>query len=181
MKIKYIEDYYEKVHERFPDLEMWEIDKILKHGMQSFFMINARGGDVIVKSRDFVMYFGKLFNNKELRTKYALLKWRIKHRLKYRLNNKIWDGNYYFGLSQEEYDKYIPKKKGRIKKKVVFENIHAFKIKEECMLNLNKKYFFRLFNIEDGKMTIRKENFATRSFELIAKRTGEGKIEYVNG
>ena len=33
MKLRYIEDYYEKVHERFPDLEMWEIEKILKHGI----------------------------------------------------------------------------------------------------------------------------------------------------
>ena len=34
MKIKYIEDYYDKIKERFPDLEMWEIEKILKHGFQ---------------------------------------------------------------------------------------------------------------------------------------------------
>jgi hypothetical protein len=65
MQLRYIEDYYDKVKERFPDLEMWEIDKILKHGMQSFFTLNANGADVIIKSahNSFVMYFGKLFNN----------------------------------------------------------------------------------------------------------------------
>ena len=118
MQLRYIEDYYEKVHERFPDLEMWEIEKILKHGMQTFSILNSRGADIIIKSahNSFTMYFGKLFNNKEIRYKYANLKWRIKYRLKYWLHNKVWDGNYYFVLTQEEYDKYIPKKKGRKKK-----------------------------------------------------------------
>ena len=71
MKLRYIEDYYEKVHERFPDLEMWEIEKILKHGMQSFSILNARGADIIIKSahNSFTMYFGKLFNNKEIGNK----------------------------------------------------------------------------------------------------------------
>ena len=90
MQLRYIEDYYEKVHERFPDLEMWEIEKILKHGMQTFSILNSRGADIIIKSahNSFTMYFGKLFNNKEIRYRYADLKWRIKYRLKYWLNNK---------------------------------------------------------------------------------------------
>ena len=68
MQLRYIEDYYEKVHERFPDLEMWEIEKILKHGMQTFSILNSRGADIIIKSahNSFTMYFGKLFNNKEI-------------------------------------------------------------------------------------------------------------------
>lgn len=85
MQLRYIEDYYEKVHERFPDLEMWEIEKILKHGMQTFSILNSRGADIIIKSahNSFTMYFGKLFNNKEIGYRYANLKWRIKYRLKY--------------------------------------------------------------------------------------------------
>lgn len=35
--------------------------------------------------------------------------------------------------------------------------------------------------MEDGKMTIREDNYATRNFELIAKRNKDGKIEYING
>ena len=113
MQLRYIEDYYEKVHERFPDLEMWEIEKILKHGMQTFSILNSRGADIIIKSAH------------------------IKYRLKYWLNNKVWDGNYYFALTQEEYDKYIPKKKGR--KKATFDYIKAFKIKEEACMRKNTK------------------------------------------
>lgn len=183
MNLKYIEDYYEQVHERFPDLEMWEIEKILKHGMRSLYMINSKGGDVLIRSSNssIVMYFGKLFMNKEMFLKYRDLKWRIKYRIKYWVKKPVFDGNYYFGLTQEEYDKYVPKKKGRVKNKVVFEHIHAFKIKDECMLNTKHKYFFKLFNMEDGKMTIREDNYATRNFELIAKRNKDGKIEYING
>lgn len=50
MKIKRIEDYYDEVQNRFPDLTRQEIDKILKHGMRSFFTLNARGADVLIKS-----------------------------------------------------------------------------------------------------------------------------------
>lgn len=76
MQLKYIDDYYDKIHERFPDLEMWEIQKILEHGFRSFFTLNSKGADVIIKSphNAFIMYFGKLFNRKELSTRYFFLK-----------------------------------------------------------------------------------------------------------
>ena len=178
MQLRYIEDYYEKVHERFPDLEMWEIEKILKHGMQTFSILNARGADIIIKSahNSFTMYFGKLFNNKEIGYRYANLKWRIKYRLKYWLHNKVWDGNYYFVLTQEEYDKYIPKKKGR--KKITLDYIKAFKIKEEACLRKDSKYLFKLTGEKDGGCVITKEHFSTRNISLIATRNSEGKMIY---
>lgn len=179
MQLRYIEDYYDKVKERFPDLEMWEIEKILKHGMQSFFMLNAKGADVIIKSahNSFVMYFGKLFNNNTVAWKYYTIKWRIKLRLKYLLKKPIWDGYYYFGLTEEDYNKYIPKKKGRYKKKIIFDNIYAYKIKEEAFLFHKAKYFFRLKVDTDEGFTFKRETYATRNLDLIAKRDNTGKIQ----
>lgn len=182
MKIKYAEDYYDKIKERFPDLEMWEIDKIVKHGMQSLFMLNANGADVTINggSASFVMYFGKLFRHKEFTIKYQTIKQRIKYRLKYKLKKPIWDGYYYFGLTEEDYKKYIPEKKGRIKNKITFDRILAYKIPEESFLIYPAKYFFKLKVDEEEGFTILKENYSTRNIELFAIRDKNKKIQYIN-
>ena len=36
MKIAHVEDYYEKIKEKFPDLSIKQIDEIIKFGMRSF-------------------------------------------------------------------------------------------------------------------------------------------------
>ena len=84
MELKQLQDYYDQVKERFPDLEMWEIDKILKHGMRSFYMVNVYGADVLLKHKSFTMYFGKLFRNNLIFYKY----WRLKHKIKLRIKWK---------------------------------------------------------------------------------------------
>lgn len=179
MQIKYIEDYYDKIKERFPDLEMWEIEKILKHGMQSFFTLNACGADVNIYSgpNSFVMYVGKLFYNREIAKRYYHLKWRIKLRINYFSKKPIWDGYYYFGLTEEDYKKYIPSKSGRVKSKVVFDEIRAYKIKEEAYLYHKVKYLFRLKISEDRGISFREKNFSTRNFDLIGIRDNTGKIK----
>ena len=181
MKIKYIEDYYDQVKEKFPDLETWEIDQILKHGMRSIYQLCSQGADVRLRSRKYrmVMYFGKLFVNPVIRNKYNIIKWRIKLRIKYFFKKPIWDGYYYFGLTEEQYNKYIPKKKGRIKKKIVFDEIYAYKIKEESLLFKQCKYFFKLKMPEEVGLVFYEKNFATRNIEMFAKRDKEGKIQYI--
>lgn len=182
MQLKYIEDYYAQVKERFPDLEDWEIDRILKHGMRSFFTLNAKGADVLIRSAHnaFTMFFGKLFSTKEKSVNYYYLKWRIKLRIKYSHATKVWDGNYYFGLTEEEYKKYIPQKKGRIKNKIVFNDILAYKIKEEAFLNTHDVYFYKLSVPEEKGYVIPLDNYETRNITLIAKRDNEGKVRYIN-
>ena len=182
MNIKYIEDYYDKIKEQFPELETWEIEKILKHGMQSLYTLNNHGADVLIKSKHtpVVLYFGKLFFNKEIAARYYNLKWKIKLRINYLHNKTMWDGYYYFGLSEDDYHKYIPNKKGRIKNKILFKDLYACKIKEESFLYTSCKYFFRVKLEKEGKMTIHLKDFSTRNIDLIAKRDNKGKIHYIN-
>lgn len=180
MQIKYIEDYYDKVKERYPDLEMWEIKKILDHGMRSFFTLNAKGADVIIKSshNSFIMYFGKLFFDKLTTWRYYTIKWRIKLRIKYLHKQPKWDGYYYFGLTEEDFKHYISPKKGRIKQKIAFDEICAYKIKEEAFLFRNAKYFFRLKEKDDEGLVFKRQNYLTRNIDLIAVRDNKGKIQY---
>lgn len=176
--LKYIEDYYEKVHEKFPDLEIWEIEKILKHGMQSFFMLNNNGADVLIRSprNKFCIYVGKSFVNKTIFYRYQALKLRIKYRLKYKLKTKSWNGYYYLGLTEEQYNKYIPKKKGRYKYKINLDSLTALKVKEETYIFPNNKYFFAIKMDEEKGWSISLDGMSSRNLTLYAKRDINGKI-----
>lgn len=60
------EKYYKQVQERFPELSIKQIDKIVKYGLRSFVGHNAIGGDVFLKSNYLAAYCGKLFFNKTI-------------------------------------------------------------------------------------------------------------------
>lgn len=181
MIIRHVEDYYEAVKKKFPDLEIWEIDKILKHGFQSLFTVNNLGADVLIKSahNSFTMYFGKLFNNPDLFYKYRFLKHRMKIRINYFAKKTEWDGYYYFGLTEEEYQKYFPKKKGRYKYKITFDKLIVYKIREEAQLFGNCRHFFKLKMDEPIGMVKVLQDFSTRNITEYARRNSAGKIEEI--
>lgn len=176
MKLRYIEDYYDKIQERFPDLELWEIDKILKHGMQSFATLHSRGADVLISSPKlkFVMYVGSLFNRKDLFYKYSNLKWKIKYRIQYWSKNKVWDGNYYFALTEDEYSKDL------LDKAEIVGDIKLMKIKEEAILPKKKKYLFKITGLEDTGHMVIVERLSTKNITLVATKNENGKIIYKN-
>ena len=104
-----------------------------------------------------------------------MLKYRIKYRINYYHSKVPWDGNYYFGLSEEEYNTLIPKKKGRYKSKIKFPKLTAYKIKDEAGLPFNDKYLFKLTGEKDRGISFTEENYSTRNIELIAIRNKQGK------
>lgn len=112
MEIINPEKYYKQVQERFPELSIKQIDKIVKYGLRSFLGHNVIGGDVLLKSNYFVAYCGKLFMSENVYKKYTRIKKSIKARIRYRRAKKIYDGRYYFGMMKKDYKKYyVPYKK----------------------------------------------------------------------
>jgi len=65
-------------------------------------------------------------------------------RFKYRSSKTQFNGEYYFGLSQRQFDEYCGKFTKNKKKnpKLTFKDIILYKILDECLLDRNKKYFF---------------------------------------
>lgn len=177
MEIKHVEDYYDKIQERFPDLERKEMEKILKHGLRSFYMTNLYGADVLFKNPKYTMYVGEMFKDVKKFFKYWHYKHSIKLRIKYKRKKPQYNGYYYFGVSEDDYKKYNLSKKGR--KTVVFEEIHIFKIMEESFLDGNKKYFFKLSIPEEGDFHICLKDYKTSQFALIAKRDSDGKVKLI--
>jgi len=177
----YPEKYYKQVQERYPDLSEKQIEKIIKHGLRSFYMVNLYGADVLIKSNYYTAYVGKLFRRKDIFYKYRKMKTRIKLRLQYKRKGIIFNGKYYFGISKELYDKLFPKKytTGRKRSTAKFDEIKIYKMYEECLLDW-PDYVFEIDHDNDGKFMIKYENKQLHNFRLIAKRNKDGIIEPVS-
>jgi hypothetical protein len=182
MEIVNVEKYYDKIQEKFPGLTKNQIDRIVKFGMRSYYNHNLYGGDVLNKAPYFTMYTGKLFGDNILFYKYWIIKTRIKLRIKYKRNKTKYDGYYYFGLSDSEFEDYQKqfKKTGRKKKIVTFDKIYAYKIKDECLLNNRYKHIFKIAYPADVGFTLKLNNYTTRNFEYIFKRNKDNTIQPIN-
>lgn len=105
------------------------------------------------------------------------LKHRIKLRLTYNYTLQEFDGLYYFGLDDSEYDVF--KKDQNYKTKVLFRNIRLYKIKEESFLNKSKTHFFKVVKPVDLGFSYIEEKLNTRNYKEIAYRDNKGKIVFI--
>lgn len=147
MKHKTLKDYYEHVHEKFPEVELSDIKKILTSGWRLFYQYNTYGCDVLVQDSEVWLYSGKQYKNSLLWFDYYKKKLAKKIRILYKKRKTQWDGYYYFALSDKQYEEYLSqiKPKGRKKKYFIFNNIRIFKIKEECEIVCSwSKHIFRV-------------------------------------
>ena len=182
MEIVNVEKYYDKIQEKFPSLTKNQIERIVKFGLRSYYNHNLYGGDVLNKSPYFTMYTGKLFNDNILFYQYRLIKNRIKLRIKYKRSKVKYDGNYYFGLTEEEFENYKKqfKKTGRRRRKVTFDKIYAYKIKDECLMDHRYKHIFKLNYPADGGFILKLKNYTTRNFEYVFKRNKDNTIQPIS-
>lgn len=183
MELVTCEKYYEKVKERFPGLTYGQIDRIVKHGLLSYYMVNAYGGDVLFKHPKYTMYTGRLFKNKLSFYKYWRLKWKIKLRIKYYRNKTKFDGYYYFGMNEDEFKNYqsqFKKKVGKRRTKIKLDNVFMYKILDEAVLDHSKKYFFKIAYPEDCGFIMNKKEYVARDIQYILKRNKDNSIEPVS-
>lgn len=176
MDIVYAEKYYKQVKERFPMLSEKQIDKIVKYGLRSFFAHNKFGGDVLLKSNYYTGYVGRLFTNMRFFAYYYIAKMKIKLRIKYKRAKTVFNGKYYFGFREEEYQLLFGKSK-RKQKKICLPEIWIYKIYEECALH-KPDYIFE-FDYKDGKFCEKKKNFKLSRYNLVAKRDKNGILQPV--
>jgi len=179
MELARCDKYYDKVLEKFPGISRKQLDKIIKHGCCSLYLYNLYGGDVLLKiPGKYIMYFGKLFNDSLLFTKYALIKWKIKLRIKYWQNKTQFDGYYYFGLTDELFKEWH---NSRLRNKGKhFERIKFYKILDECTHDRRYNHFFRMPYPEFCGFTMYKEDYIARNIEYIYRRKPDKSIEPVS-
>ena len=182
MKFTKIDDYLDKVAERFPTIPRKSLRRIMEFGSRSFYMNTYYGGDILLKSKYFTLYCGRIFKDNLSFYPYWKLKFRIKHRLKYIRNKTKYSGYYYFGLTEDSYEKYKSafKSKTKRRQKFVFNDIYLYKILDECILHTQYKYFFKLPVKTESNFCVHLDELITRDAEYLGKRSGDQSIDYVN-
>ena len=181
MEIKNYTDYIDQVREKFPTLSKGEINTVLKYGFRMFASLNMSGLDTFHRNFNFVAYVGKFFNDGLTFYHYWRLKYKKKLRYLYRKKKTIYDGYYYFGLTEKEYQAYLAQinTKGNRRQKFYFPYVYGYKIKEEAFLDRYRRYFFKVSFPVDVGWILYKEKWAARNVTLIATRDDEGNIKYI--
>lgn len=179
--IKYYTDYIDEVNEKFPSLSKHEIKQILNYGLKMFNTCHRNGLDTINITSYYTMYTGKLFNDDFTHYHYWRLKYKRKLRFLYRRQKTIYDGHYYFGMTEKEFEYYQSQKKNRGTRRQVFHYpyMFAYKIKEEAFADRGRKYFFIVDYPEDVGWMFYKENWTTRRARYFAYRDDNGNIQMI--
>lgn len=173
MQVKRIQDYYDELYQRFPDVDKKDIKKIINFGWKSLYLHNSYGGDVLIRDNNFWAYFGNLTTDSLKHFNRYVLKLCIKLRVLYKRKKFIWDGYYYFALTEDQYKNYTSQKhqRGRPRKYFQFGNVFLYKIFDECKVNEHAlKYIFRISGKPDLGFKYYAKNLITDSAELILTR-----------
>lgn len=138
MKIKDLSDYIDLMHERYPYIPKDDLMKILVFGFEQYDRLNRFGADVHVCNGRHKTYCGHLFNDDTSRAKYILSKRSKKLRWTKAYEKYQYNGRYYFGLTEEEWNDCM----SRRSKTKIFKNIKLYKLEEECLSHKKFKHFF---------------------------------------
>lgn len=173
MEIKTIDDYVERLKEKYPLISEKDIRRIIKFGWRSIYLSNIFGGDVCLKDNNVWMYIGYLRRDPLQHFKYYVRKLALKLRILYKRKKIKWDGYYYFALRDDQVKNYLAQinKRGRPKKHFNFGTVMLYKIRGECELRQsNCRYIFRVPYGVDVGYTLLKRNYKTDKAELILVR-----------
>lgn len=173
MKIKTLKDYYQQTYELFPDVPKEDIKKILNWGWKQFYLYNTCGGDFIVKDNNFWSYVGYLKNDSISFFKYYIKKLAVKLRILFKKYKISWDGYYYFGLTDRQYEQYLKQhnKRGPKRKNFKFEKILLYQLLDECKIrNSNCRYIFKIKLLQNYGFTHYIHSIITDQAELIITR-----------
>lgn len=173
MELKKVQDYYEELFKLYPNVPKRDIQRIMQFGLKSFLIHNNYGGDVLLNGPNMWLYCGKLMKDSMRYFEYYKRKMIIKLRINHRRLNIPWDGYYYFGLTQNQYDLYKSqqKKRGRPKKHFKYGNTVLYKYFDECNLrNSGAVAIFKITFQADFGLSLYKPNFETDKAQLVLER-----------
>lgn len=172
VKIKNINDYYDKMYELYPDIPQKDIQRILKYFWKQIYLINSYGGDVQI-DRSLWCFFGFMHTDSIRHFQQYVKKICNKLRILFKRKHVQWDGYYYFALTDSQYENMISKVKPKSRKNKVldFGNQVLYKIYDECSVKRHFcKYIYRIPIGVDLGFAIYKPNFRSNKAELVTTR-----------
>lgn len=177
MKITHVEDYIPLIKRTFPRIPENVILQVVNYGLRKFHTINGIGADVRLMWDTFSILCGYRFNRLHRQCVYNVRKTKMKLRSTYTHSLEKFNGLYYFGLSDEEWEKC---KNTKTSHGYHFYNIKCYKIEDEVWIDKTKNHFFSIPWPVDVGWEFTKDSLLTKKFKYIAKRKNN-KIISVNG
>lgn len=132
-----VNDYLPALEEQFPTVPREDIKRAVEYGWRMFYYYNLRGCDTLISSSKYRYWFysGELTCDSIKHFNYYRRMLRRKLRVLYSKKVKEWDGYYYIGLTDGEYNSMmeaLSSKRGRKKKNFTFYNKLSLKIYDEA-------------------------------------------------
>lgn len=180
-RTKKVQDYIDEVQEKFPEVPKKDIEKILTYGFRLVYLHEAYGGDILIMSRiipGFFFLIGKLTYSNIKHFQYYIRKMITKIRVIFNKAKPIYNGYYYFALSEKQYKERIMDKQsplGKKKKKFEYGPIMLYKVEKECLVKeYNNPYIYRIPVITDLGFRVFKKSLITTEAEFLYKRETKG-------
>lgn len=135
MKITGYKDYIQKVYDEFPDIDEASIRSVVRHGLGMLMFFRVRDHDVYISNpkTNHYYYFGDTTHSQEERYEIMNKKLRRKIRVMSALRKEPFDGNYTFGLTDEEWE---------ASKTSPIMQVRLYRVKRECHLYRKYTRFF---------------------------------------
>lgn len=172
--IKYVDDYIDKIQHKWPDIPREELKYIVEHGFRRLTDVLLNGGKVIIDQGV------KIHIEPPTPCEFRKHEFgRAKFRYEYKFLGKKWDGYYYFSCTKEQWERN--QKRIKNNRKLIFENLFLYKIKDETYLSMSHDYFFRTPYLEDVGFRFYRKKFSPKKIEMIAYRDEHKHIIELNG
>lgn len=168
-------DYLQELQKQYPTVPPEDIKRAVEYGWRMLYYYNLRGCDTLISSTKYNYWFycGELTKDSLKHFRYYKKMLRRKLRALYSKKVSEWDGYYYVGLTDSEYEEYIQSqnKKGRKKKNFQFKDKVALKIFDEAKLYYSwSKCILKFTYIVDLGFTIRKDILQCNNVEVALER-----------
>lgn len=186
MKITNVNDYVDKVHEKFPELSEEEIKRILVYGWKMVIQYVSANNDVSILTPNFFFFIGNI--PLKALSAFKLYCNKLANRIRYmfKRTNSKWDGYYYFARGESQYIDYLQQSRKKLK---VFKNVRLYKLLDEVKVKCHSSpYIFRLNESKTGWMSKYYDEIKTDKAELIIVRdplkmsdilTSKNKFKYI--
>lgn len=186
MKVTNVNDYVDVVHEQFPELTKEEVKRILSYGWKMILQYKSFGNDIQVIAPNFFFFIGRIPVSKLSTFNTYCYKLAKRIRYMFKRTKSIWDGYYYFALTENQFIDYLKQKR---KKKKVFNKVFLYKLLEECKVQqYSHPYIFRMRDDMMKSYSRYYETIKTDKAELIIQRdplqmqdilTSKNKFKYL--
>lgn len=163
--------YIDLIREKYyPHISRDEIKEVVKVGLERFFHLNKCGLDSYHANHRYTAYCGKMFMDNSKRTVYNWRKYSSIYRRRYRHNEEEFDGFYYFGISNEEYENF------KLHRTKIFRDVVLYKLKEESFYSMKNSHFFKVFFPVDLGWRFPQEEVKAKECEYIAYKDKDKQI-----